>query len=97
MEVLDMLDRLPAIADAIQRSRTAEPPPRHPQAGPVPPTPWKVVARESGHAGAGTLRMRSYNEARAMALELSDMGFMVAVHDDAGHVRLRLWPPIPDR
>lgn len=89
-----MLDRLPAIAEALQRSRNPEPPPRDarpPQAA----TPWTLVAREAGHAGAGTVRMRSYTEARAMAVELSDLGFMVTVHDDADRLRLQLWPPHP--
>ena len=50
MEVIEMLERLPAIADAIQRSR-------------------------------------------AMAVEPSELGFMVAVHDGDDRVRLRVWPP----
>ena len=90
-----MLDRLPAIAQAMQRSRDAEPGPRGTRPEPAPPTPWTLVAREAGHAEAGTARLRSYTEARAMAVELSDMGFMVAIHDDADRVRLRLWPPHP--
>jgi hypothetical protein len=94
MEILDVLDRLPAIADALQRSRQAEPPPRELRPDPAA-MPWRLVAREAGHPGAGTVHMRSYTEARAMALELSDIGFTVTVHDDEDRVRLRMWPPHP--
>lgn len=92
-----MLDRLPAIADAIQRSRDPEPAPRDAQPEPAEDRPWKLVASEAGHAGTGTAHMRNFNEARAMAVELSELGFVVQVHDDADRVRLRLWPPIPTR
>lgn len=87
-----MLDRLPAIADAIQRSRR-EPLARDPRHAPQQGTPWTLVAHEAGRQQPGTARVRSYHEARAMAVELSELGFTVAVHDDKDRVRLRVWPP----
>ena len=87
-----MLGRLPAIADAIQRSRT-EPLPRDPRHAPAQGTPWTLVAHEPGRPRPGMARMRSYHEARAMAVELSELGFMVTVHDREERVRLRVWPP----
>jgi len=92
-----MLDRFPAIADAIRRSGDPEPALRDSQPGAAVDRPWKLVASQAGHAGTGTAHMRNYNEARAMAVELSELGFVVEVHDDANRVRLRLWPPIPTR
>jgi hypothetical protein len=83
MEVLEMLDRLPVIVDAIQRSRNADPARRDAQPEAPVEAPWKLVATESGHAGTGTARMRNFEEARALAVELSELGFVVAVHDGA--------------
>jgi hypothetical protein len=38
------------------------------------------------------VRLATYGQSRAMALELSDLGFVVVVRDPDACQRLQLWP-----
>jgi hypothetical protein len=90
MEALDVLPRIPAIADAMQRTRPeniGKPPPE--DIGP----PWTLVAHEPGRPGEGIVEVRGYAQGRVVALELSELGFMVTLRDAEDNVRLRIWPP----
>jgi hypothetical protein len=89
MEALDALHSSPAIAEAMERARpaTLDDTP----AGTA--RPWTLVAREHGSPGHGVTQVRDLAQGRAMALQLSELGFVVTLHDADDNVRLCMWPP----
>jgi hypothetical protein len=90
MEALDVLPRIPAIADATQRTRpenVGKPQPE--DTG----RPWTLVATEPGHPGHSIVEVSGHAQGRVVALELSELGFMITMRDADNQVRLRIWPP----
>lgn len=83
MESTEALERIPAVAEARRAAGAL--------AGPA----WTLFARESDEARWGEVRLGSYEQGRRLALELSQLGFVVAVEDQKGQMRLRMWPPTP--
>ncbi|HZY17698.1 MAG TPA: hypothetical protein VFE82_04410 [Ramlibacter sp.] len=92
MQVLEVLEHIPEIAEAMERAQQVDRDCAI-QAEPSSACPWTLQAREPGQPGCGTLRLRSYSQGRTLAVELSQLGFVVAVRDREDRVRLRMWPP----
>ncbi len=79
----EVLDRIPAVADARREAHT------------LPGPRWTLHAREAGEGDWGAVELGSYAQCRSLGLQLSDRGLQVCVEDHKGCVRLRMWPPSP--
>jgi hypothetical protein len=84
METLEDLDHIPAVAAAVRKARHRSAAERR----------WTVEAHERGQDEPRAMRLGSYTQGRTLALELSELGYVVTVRDPEERVRLQMWPPL---
>lgn len=82
MEASDVLERLPRMAQAVERPQDA-----------IGERHWRLVAFDPGDQGRGEVRLHSFAQCRELALQLAELGCIVKVCDGEGHERLWMWPP----
>jgi hypothetical protein len=85
MDAADVLERLPAMAEAVQQS--------HQAGNEVDGRHWRLVAFDPGMPGRAEAHLQTFAQCRSLALDLSELGCVVKVCDGEGHVRLWMWPP----
>lgn len=79
-EALDMLDAMAGMAEAMRLF------------APAPAAMWELRASEPGHPRERRIPLASLRDCRALALDLSEGGLHVAIHDPAGRLCLEIWP-----